>query len=205
MWPTSSTPKPKPKPRLRKDSLIQSCIGTENLFFIVSTLICNNLFKLKRDKDEKECLHTVFQGHGCDPKDSGVHSVGKGAATSVASASTAGPSMPAICNRCNWSRGACDQVRCWDIFCIDTDFRCCRREEESKLTRMLHISEFQLKIRGDPRPTSNVVIDIVYQEEPERNEIAQITFVKTRAEAEKLAAKRKVSITKRVVLLRHTD
>ena len=62
-----------------------------------------------------------------------------------------------------------------------------------------------MKIRGDPRPTSNVVIDIVYQEEPERNEIAQITFVKTRAEAEKLAAKRKVSITKRVVLLRHTD
>ena len=58
---------------------------------------------LKRDKDEKGCLHTVFQGHGCDPKDSGVHSVGKGAATSVASASTAGPSMPAICNRCNWS------------------------------------------------------------------------------------------------------
>ena len=37
------------------DSLIQSCIRTENLFFIVSS--CNNLFKLKGEKDEKGCLH----------------------------------------------------------------------------------------------------------------------------------------------------
>ena len=88
------------------DSLIQSCIRTENLLFIVSS--CNNLFKLKGDKDEKGCLHAVFKGHGCDSKDSGVHFVGKGAATSVASASTSVPSMPAICNRCNWSRGTCD-------------------------------------------------------------------------------------------------
>ena len=80
-----------------------------------------------------------------------------------------------------------------------------RREEEAKLTRMLKIAEFQLKIRGDPRPASNVAIDILYQEEPERKEIAQITFVKTRAEAEKLAAKWKVSLPMRVVLLRHTD
>jgi hypothetical protein len=61
---------------------------------------------LKRDKEEKGCLNSVFRQHGCDPKDSGVHSVRKGAATSVASASTAGPSMPAICNRCNWSIGS---------------------------------------------------------------------------------------------------
>jgi hypothetical protein len=60
---------------------------------------------LKRDKDKKGCLNSTFQRHGCDPNDSGVHSVRKGAATIVASASTAGPSMPAICNRCNWSIG----------------------------------------------------------------------------------------------------
>jgi len=59
---------------------------------------------LKRDKS-KGCLGQVFTRHGVNPKDSGVHSVRKGAATAVASASTAGPSMPAICNRCNWSIG----------------------------------------------------------------------------------------------------
>ncbi len=70
---------------------------------------------------------------------------------------------------------------------------------------MLRINDFQLKIRGDPRPHSNVAIEIVYQDEPALTDMAQLIFVKSRAEAEKLAAKLKVSDTKRVVLLRNND
>jgi Lhr-like helicase len=70
---------------------------------------------------------------------------------------------------------------------------------------MLRINDFQLKIRGDPRPPSNVAIEIVYQDEPALTDMAQLIFVKSRAEAEKLAAKLKVSDTKRVVLLRNND
>ena len=56
---------------------------------------------------------------------------------------------------------------------------------------MLNLPSFHVRIRGDPRP-SNVIIEIVNindDDEMDRIGRAQLTFVKTRAEAEAFAAK----------------
>jgi hypothetical protein len=74
------------------------------------------------------------------------------------------------------------------IFAPNSCYRC---DEETMLRRMLNLPSFHVRIRGDPRP-SNVIIEIVNindDDEMERIGRAQLTFVKTRAEAEAFAAK----------------
>jgi hypothetical protein len=46
-----------------------------------------------------------IRGMGVDPKDIGVHSIRKGAATYVCSGTTCAPSIAAVCNRAGWTMG----------------------------------------------------------------------------------------------------
>ena len=67
---------------------------------------------LQRDKGT--FLKPVFESYGSTAASkSGVHSVRKGGATCVASASTNGPSMVSICQRCCWAiGGVLDRYAC---------------------------------------------------------------------------------------------
>ena len=67
---------------------------------------------LQRDKGT--FLKAVFESYGSTAASkSGVHSVRKGGATCVASASTNGPSMVSICQRCCWAiGGVLDRCTC---------------------------------------------------------------------------------------------
>jgi hypothetical protein len=52
---------------------------------------------------------------------------------------------------------------------------------------MLHLPGFDTKIRGDPRPSSGIQIQILSMQEMNKSERAQLTYVKTIAEAESFA------------------
>jgi hypothetical protein len=53
---------------------------------------------------------------------------------------------------------------------------------------MLHLPGFDTKIRGDPRPSSGLQIEILPMNEMHKSDRAQLTYVKTIAEAEFFAA-----------------
>lgn len=53
---------------------------------------------------------------------------------------------------------------------------------------MLHLPGFDTKIRGDPRPSSGIQIQILNMNEMHKSGRAQLTYVKTIAEAESFAA-----------------
>ena len=53
---------------------------------------------------------------------------------------------------------------------------------------MLHLPGFDTKIRGDPRPSSGIQIQILNMNETHKSGRAQLTYVKTIANAESFAA-----------------